>query len=391
MRKYFIVIAIFLLFISQITGISFSDVCIKLDLKKWNLVKTESENLLNDIHQNYVLKISKNPYKLTLQVEKGNILWTKTNLRSRMDWSWFECDNNNKTIVDYNKLPEDLKTGSLDTNNIVDRMGNCMLMDITYNRYVFVDKSGTEVSLPQNSASLDYLGLFYGKYLVFCQMDSLDYFSFDKDSDSKPIYPKFNLKNNFSDVKNWCVIFNINGSIFKQFKLPDDGIVMTNEIYFDDSMNLLAYEWWNPQTDAKGCVLMTTNGEVLKVENHDDSSSIYVYYPVFSDDCSLWVPMTQGGDDIEILDTKTGNRVFILEDILGSHVAISNREVGYMIFTTGHGVHVFDYKNITEVLYQYNENAVFSDPWISGDGKDIRFTYQEKDKPAEVRFYRLQY
>lgn len=53
-----------------------------------------------------------------------------------------------------------------------------------------------------------------------------------------------------------------------------------------------------------------------------------------------------------------------------------------MIITNRIGVKVLDYKNNKWIFKQTNNGAEFSEPWISGDGKEIRFIFQKKGKPA---------
>lgn len=381
MKKYSVISFILFLSISQMSGINFSDPSWKKDLKEWELVKTVQVPKQNIEIQKHVLITTTNPYKLTLKDDKGNIFWTKTNLRSEFDWVFFERNAHKRAIKDYNRIPNGYKVESTSDYETLDINGNCLLMDTAYNRYVFVDKQGNETYLPPNSASLDFLGLFDDKYLMFYQMDSLDFvaqYKDDPDLVEIPKYPKFDNTIKYTDLKNWCGIFNKSGSLVKEFTLPDVVDINQNSIYFDENMNYLAYE-----TYTKGCILMKTSGEVIKNGGH-----LPLLTPVFSEDGKLWIPNTQT-QDVEILDIKTGRRVFILEGPWSNGSAISDEETGYLLYTKRGYTSLIDYKNSKQLFFQQDENARFSDPWISGNGKEIRFTYKAKDKPAEVKYYRM--
>jgi hypothetical protein len=389
MNKFAIIIVILLSAISQLLGVIQSDFSIKSDFKQWVLEKTTSESEFNGDTQEYELIINTTPYKLQLRDKIGNVLWTKTNLRASTDLAKFDYDDNKKAIVDYSKVSNGYKTETMSSDKVVDWKGNCLLMDGTYNRYVFVDKQGTEVFLPQNSAGMEYIGMFNDDYLVFYQYDFPDLdLTEDNEGVEGPIPPHKNYGIKFNSQNNYCVIFDKNGSSVKQFQLPNVGVADANDIYFDENMNYLAYNWLNFETAKEGYTLMSTTGEVYKVGEHS-SSDIYVSFPAFSEDCKLWVPVTQHRDDIEILDSNTGESVFLLENVIGNQAAISNKEAGYLVYTWGESVSVLDYTNMKWIFNQQNLDAKFRDPWISGDGKEIRFTYQETGKPAEVRFYRM--
>jgi hypothetical protein len=356
MKKSVIVIVTLWSVISQISGIKLSDTSIKKDYRQWELVRTIPEDAYIGDTLEYQLIMQIDPHKLMLKDVEGHVWWTKTNLSAG---TWFDVDN--VTIVSDSYFPDELiyDTMGLGTNKLLDRKGNCLLRDKSNNRFVFVDKKGNEVYLPTNITNWNYCGLYYDKYLVFW------------------------------DTQKQCVIFDKKGSQVKQFKLPDGG-VWESMIYFDKNLNYLTYELSN----SEGYVLMKTTGEVIKAENHR-SSLVEVYYPVFSDDSSLWIPTADGTHDFEILDTNTGERVFRLDDPYVSvcQASNSNKAAGYLIYTSkvseAFHVQVLDYKNLNMLFNQESEKAEYRNPWISGDGKEIRFTYQEEDKPVEVRFYRM--
>jgi hypothetical protein len=394
MNRIAIVIALFLSLTLHVTSIELDDPSIKTDYKEWELIKTEPipevehiDNRGTQEYQGYALMINTKPYKLTFKNPKGNILWTKTNLRSDVDWTFFERDSRNKGIIDYNRIEDGFTLTSGNRGSLVDGDGNCLLMDKTYNRYVFVDKKGTETLLPPNSASLDFLGLFFDKYLMFYQLDEEYYqsaFESNPDAAEPPIYPPFNMTTTYSNVKHWCVIFDKNGAVFKQFKLPDTLIPDKGDIYFNNAMTYLVYEGWNTEKNTQGYVLMSTTGEV-----HKEGSDLSVFQPAFSEDGTLWVPNTGMSVNVNILNIKIGEPAFNLDQMNPNGAAISNPETGYLLLTQMEFVSLLDYKNLKWLLMQYHANTRYSNPWISGDGKEIRYTYQEKDKPAERKTYRL--
>jgi len=374
MRKYFIMITLLISCVLQLPGIKRTEIGPMSDNMNWEFVKAIPETgFMGDCRNNQLI-VNTNPYKLQFQDDNGRILWTKKNLRignpSDYAETKYSARANIKSIIKDESTLNPIVWGEY-----------CLLMDQSFNKYVLVDKNGNEVYLPQNSASMEFVGFINNKYLMFYQMDYQDFKSTVKSSEIEP-YPRFNIDIKYSDVKNWCVIFNMMGSIVKQFKLSDVGVVQDNEVYLNEDLDYIVYKWWDPESDSTGSILMSTNGEVLNTHSG-------VYRPFFSEDRQLWIPQTEGTYKIEVLDIKTGERVFIIEDMIGSKSAVSNRETACIIYTFGNGMTVLDYKNNSRIFYISNEKAWFSYPWISGDGKEIRFTYQEKNKPAEIRFYKM--
>lgn len=364
------------------------DQSITKDQGNWELVKTVPlKDFIGDSFE-FKLKTKSNPYSLILKDKNGNVLWTKTNLErysnmiicddSDIDLFGDINESDNEASKDLHKeasKPEPEKDsdedfpydGEFPDNRIalwgtefIDGKGNCLLTDRMNSSFVFVDITGKEMYLPIKSDNWAFVGMALDKYLVFTiTMDS--------------------------KIKKQCAIFNKQGTKIKQFYLPQRENGWPEQVYMDDNADYLAY---NHGTDPEGYTLLSTNGQVVRSQSKS-SSGIWVYEPAFSADGNLWIPATLEEENFQVLDIKTGGVVYTHKGAYGCQAAISNRATGYLITTNGVGVQVLDYLNNKVIYKQNNDNAEFREPWISGDGKEIRFVYQEKGKHSELRYYRM--
>jgi hypothetical protein len=385
MKKFIILVGILGALVSQFSEVNLADFSSMQKLKQWELVKsvTYKEYLGNP--QDYKLVTQANPYHISLHDNKGKVFWTKNNLERYNSIvideasSLFEDNDNSENESAHNIQESDSEEDyAREYNNhstwvatqmgdIVDGQGTCLLTDKRNNSFVLVDKMGTVMNLSINRDRWGLVGIALGKYLVFCTI------------------PHFTWKNK------QYVVYDMKGSNIKQFKLPDTADieeVWEGQFYIDNNAKYWAYSWIKSANETEGYVLMTTTGKVIKSEE-SAVSGFGVMEPAFSEDGDLWIPDTQDEDVFNILETNTGKKVYVLKNSYGCQVAISNKSAGYLILTNRTGVQVLDYKNNQTIFRQSKQDAEYRNPWISGNGKEIRFIYQEEGKPSEVRFYRM--
>jgi hypothetical protein len=385
MKKFIILVGILGALVSQFSEVNLADFSSMQKLKQWELVRTVTLKEYLGNPQDYKLVTKANPYQISLQDNKGKVFWTKNNLERYNsiiideDSNLFEDNDVSDDEAAHNIQDSDPEENYAWVGNIpntwvatqmgefVDGQGTCLLTDNRNNSFVLVDKMGTEMNLSINSDRWGLVGIALGKFLVFCTI------------------PHFTWKNK------QYVVYDMKGSNIKQFKLPDTADieeVWEGQFYIDNNAKYWAYSWIKSENETEGYVLMTTTGKVIKSEERA-VSGFWVMEPTFSEDGGLWIPDTQDEDVFNILETNTGKKVFVLKDSYGCQVAISNKAAGYLILTNRTGVQVLDYKNNQTIFRQSKQDAEYRNPWISGNGKEIRFIYQEEGKPSEVRFYRM--
>lgn len=348
------------------------------DMSNWILVKSIPLAELYGDPWDYKLITKTNPDRLFLKEKKGKVLWTKTNLERYSNMIILEDTD----ILDSSDTPEDEVTDDSDENDsdedfpydgefpdnriaswgaeFIDGKGNCLLTDKKTDSFVLVDKSGKEKLLPITKDIWGFYGMALDKYLVFSH------------SEENGLNPQW-------------IIFNKQGQKLKQFNFPDLFDVWEGQINIDENANYLAY---NLATEPEGYAIRSTTGKLVN-KGVKATSGFWVLEPAFSQGGDLWIPETQDADDIRVLEIKTGKLIYTLKDSYGCQAAISDRAAGCMIITNGKGVMVLDYISNKAIFKQDNANAEFREPWISGDGKEIRFVYQEKGKHSVMRYYRM--